>query len=76
MDAVAKGDNLSQRSDISDDTIRQYLSAAVSYLRSNFAIDVPIFITKTSAGKIVTVKKQKYIPKDVGFSIFFGKKDE
>jgi hypothetical protein len=43
MDAVAKGDNLSQRSDISDDTIRQYLSAAVSYLRSNFAIDVPIF---------------------------------
>jgi hypothetical protein len=43
MDAVAKGDNLSQRTDISDDTIRQYLSAAVSYLRSHFAIDVPIF---------------------------------
>jgi hypothetical protein len=40
---VAKGDNLSQRTDISDDTIRQYQSAAVSYLRSNFAIDVPIF---------------------------------
>jgi hypothetical protein len=43
-----------------------------------FAIgqSVLLHITKTSAGKIVTVKKQKYIPQDVGFSIFFGKKDE
>jgi hypothetical protein len=30
-------------------------------------------ITKTSARKIVTVKNQKYILQDVGFSIFFPK---
>jgi hypothetical protein len=43
VDSVAKGDNLTHRTDISDDTIRQYLSAAVSYLRTHAAIDVPIF---------------------------------
>jgi hypothetical protein len=34
---------LASRNDVSDDTVRQYLSAAVALLRTTFALDVPIF---------------------------------
>jgi hypothetical protein len=40
---VASGDNLSGRDDISDDTIRQYLTAASVILRVNFNLHVPVF---------------------------------
>jgi hypothetical protein len=43
LQEVARGDNLTGRDDISDDTIRLYLSAANAYFRFRYNVLTPVF---------------------------------
>lgn len=46
---VASGQNITGRDDLTDDTIRQYLSAAAAVLRFQHCVEVPIFTVGTGA---------------------------
>jgi hypothetical protein len=77
--SVAEGDNLNGKSNLSDDTICQYLRGAASWLRHHCQVDVPLYTNEGETRKaeklhpyISELLAQRHTHSEVPFQSLFG----